>query len=52
MLMLCSLSLEYLSAQVKQMGKKLSDMNKKLTNAPEDLLQQMKGFLSVSGKQS
>ncbi|XP_065896681.1 inverted formin-2-like isoform X2 [Dysidea avara] len=41
-----NLSLEYLSAQVKQMGKKLSDMNKKLTNAPEDLLQQMKGFLS------
>jgi len=48
MLAFCSLSLDYLSTQVKQMGKKLSEMNKKLTTAPEDLQQQMKDFMSVS----
>ena len=45
-----SLSLDYLSTQVKQMGKKLSEMNKKLATAPEDLQQQTKDFMSVSGK--
>jgi len=41
------LSIDYLSTQVKQLGKKLFEMNKQLATAPEDLQQQMKDFMSV-----